>query len=228
MNINHSARRINALAQQLGAHRYLEIGVAAATTFRDIKISERTAVDPNFLFDPNELANEFTRLMPITSDEFFATESIFPPYDIVFIDGLHNFEQVVRDFSNAILRTHRQSVIILDDTIPGDVYSSFQDYRDTMRHRQAAGIDEGSWHGDVFKTVFYLHDFWPSLAYLTIPDSPQTLVWRSNRSGRQPLYNDLERVSRMSYFDLRDHMDVMQLAAEDEAIARCISEIKSL
>jgi len=226
--VNHSARRINSLAKQLGARRYLEVGVSAGATFRDVEIAERTGVDPNFLFDTNTLANEFTRLVRSTSDEFFVTEPLFPPYDVIFIDGLHKFEQVVRDLSNALIRTHRHSVIILDDTIAGDVYSAIPDQEAALRYRRAAGIGSSAWNGDVFKTVFYIHDFWPSLNYRTIGGSPQTLVWRGNGMRRPPLFDDLERISRLTYFDLQENYGVLQLATEEEAIALCAAEVNIL
>ena len=228
--MNHSARRLNALAAQLGARRYLEIGVNNGVTFRDVEIAERTGVDPKFLFDTSELVNDFTRLIPTTSDEFFASEPLFPPYDLVFIDGLHTFEQVVRDFSNTLLRTHRQSAVMLDDTIPNDVYSAIPDQHAALRHRTATGSNDGSWMGDVFKTVFYIHDFWPSLNYRTIIGSgnPQTLVWRANHMRRQPVFNSLERISRLTYFDLQEHLEVLQTSTEDEAISLCVTESKTL
>ena len=228
--MNHSARRANALAKQLGARRYLEIGVNTGETFHDIGIAERTGVDPVFAFDTQEAANEFTRFVESTSDEFFVGEPIFPPYDLVFIDGLHSFAQVVRDFSNSLLRTHRRAAIMLDDTIPSDVYSALPDVQAAFRHRQAAGSDDQSWHGDVFKTVFYIHDFWPGLNYRTIvgADNPQTLVWRANGVHRPPLFNDLERISRLTWFDLQEHFTAMQTADEDEAIALCVAETRDL
>lgn len=228
--MNFSARRINALALKLGSRRYLEIGVSSGATFRDVQVLERTGVDPAFAFDTNEIAGELTRLVPQTSDEFFAVEPQFPPYDIIFIDGLHTFEQVVRDFSNALLRSHRHSVLILDDTVPNDVYSAIPDHRATFRYRKAAGIEDGSWHGDVFKSVFYIHDFWPSLNYRTISGSgnPQTLVWRANGMRRRPLFNNLERISRLTYFDLQEHIGVLQMVGEDDAIAACVAEVELL
>jgi hypothetical protein len=228
--VNHSARRVNALGKQLNAKRYLEIGVNKGETFHNVEIAERTGVDPNFLFDTKEKSNEFTRFVANTSDKFFSTEPLFPPYDVVFIDGLHTFEQVVRDFSNVLLRIHRQSVIIIDDTLPNDVYSTIPDFGSALRHRKAAGGESGSWHGDVFKTVFYIHDFWPSLNYRTITGSgnPQTLVWRTNGIDRPPLFNSLEQISRLTYFDLQDHLEVLQIVSEAEAIDLCIAEIKAL
>jgi hypothetical protein len=228
--MNWSARRVNALARQLGGRRYLEIGVSWGETFRDVEVTERTGVDPEFRLDTRELSNEFTRFSEKTSDDFFNSEPLFPPYDVIFIDGQHAFAQVCRDFSNSLLRTHRRSAVLLDDTLPNDVYSTLDNPTDAVRYRRATGDLDGSWHGDVFKAVFYIHDFWPGLNYRTIIGSgnPQTLVWRAGGVHRAPLFNDLERISRLTYFDLQEHLDVLQMVPEDEAIALCVTEIQAL
>jgi hypothetical protein len=228
--MNHSARRANKLAKHLGARRYLEIGVNTGAKFLKIEIEERTGVDPRFAFDFEQSINERTRLIPLTSDRFFATEPLLPPYDMVFIDGLHTFEQVVRDFANTLLRTHSRSVVVLDDTFPSDVYSALRDPNASVRFRKAAGGDGHAWSGDVFKIVFYIHDFWPSLNYRTITGSgtAQTLVWRANGIVRPPLFNNLERISRLTYFDLHEHSSVLQPASEDDAIALCAEQLKAL
>ena len=57
-------------------------------------------------------------------------------YDLVLIDGMHTFEQVVRDLSNVLLRTHQRSVIILDDTVPDDVYSAVKDGAASYEYRK--------------------------------------------------------------------------------------------
>jgi Methyltransferase domain len=225
--LNHSARRINALAAHLNAKRYLEIGVSTGTTFQDVAIAERTGADPAFAFDIHSLTNETTRLLPQTSDSFFATEPMSSLFDIVFIDGLHTFEQVVRDFSNAILHTHSRSVIVIDDTLPDDVYSAHPDLDAIGRYRRSIGSGAAAWHGDVFKIIFYVHDFWPGLNYRTIVKSgnPQTLVWRAKAKERTPLYNNLEKISRLTYFDLLDHMTVLQPADEEEAINLALAQL---
>lgn len=225
--MNHSARRVNALGKNLGARRYLEIGVSHGETFRDVEILEKTGVDPHFAFNTEELASDLNRFVTSTSDKFFELEPLLPAYDIVFIDGLHSFEQVVRDLSNSLIRTHAKSVLILDDTFPNDVYSALPDHAASIHFRKAAGSDCDSWHGDVFKTVFYIHDFWPSLNYRTISESgnPQTLVWRSNRGARQPVLNSFEKISRLSYFDLQNFYEILQMVSEETAISLCTAEI---
>jgi hypothetical protein len=133
------------------------------------------------------------------------------------------FEQVVRDLTNALAWTHRRSVMLLDDTVPSDVYSALPVQRDALRFRQEAGGKGGAWHGDVFKAVFLIHDFFPFLDYRTIsgPDNPQTLCWRAPGAARKPVFNSLERISRLTWFDLRNHQDVMRMASEQEAIDLC-------
>jgi hypothetical protein len=228
--VHHSARRLNTLAHKLNLCRYLEIGVSSGGTFRDIEIAERTGVDPHFQFDTSEVVNESTFCIEKTSDNFFADILVTPTWDAVFIDGLHTFEQVVRDFNNTILRTHPRSVILLDDTWPSDIYSAHPDASAALRLRREAGNDSPAWHGDVYKIVYYIHDFWPSLNYRTITQSGniQTLVWRGNSGNRRPLFNSLERISRLSYFDMQANLSVMRPTDEDEAIDLCVREVMAL
>ncbi|HWT09890.1 MAG TPA: class I SAM-dependent methyltransferase [Roseomonas sp.] len=225
---NHSARRINALAHRLGARRYLEIGVNAGQTFRDVEIAERVGVDPDFRFDTAELADATTRLHAMESDTWFASVGGASPFDIAFIDGLHVFEQVVRDLTNTLARTGWRSAILIDDTVPVDVFSSLPSHRDAIRFRRQSGGANAQWHGDVFKIIFLIHDFFPFLDYRTIVGSgnPQTLVWRAAGLARRPVFNDVERISRLDWFALQAHPDVMQTAAEAEAIDLCVRAIE--
>lgn len=225
----HSARRINALARRLGARRYLEIGVSKGNTFRAIEVAERTGVDPNFGFDTAEVANATTHLHAMRSDAWFAETSAGTSFDIVFIDGLHVFEQVVRDLTNTLARTSWRSAILIDDTVPVDVFSSLTSQRDAVRLREAFGGKSGAaWHGDVFKIVFLIHDFFPFLDYRTITGSgnPQTLVWRSGGITRKPLFDNVERISRLDWFALQTHADILQTTTEDEAIDLCVRAIE--
>jgi hypothetical protein len=226
--MSYTARRINALAQKLSAQTYLEIGVDKGLTFTAINVPERTAVDPEFRFDTTPLTNDKTHFHQQSSDQFFAMNEALGAFDLIFIDGLHHFEQVVRDLSNALMHSHAGSVIILDDTKPNDVYSAIPSANDTMKFRRLAGIEDFSWHGDVYKIVFYIHDFWPSLNYRTIVGSgnPQTLVWRSRSFERKPRLNSFEAISRLSYFQLIDNIDALREGDEASIIAEVTAELK--
>jgi hypothetical protein len=225
--LHWSPRRINTIAESIGARRYLEIGVSHGDTFLNINIPDKTAVDPAFAFDVQSYSNEKTVFYFGTSDEFFSGGRTIEPFDIVFIDGLHRFEQVVRDFNNAILFTHKKSVILIDDTIPNDVFSAIPDQEDALSFRRMTGDTSSAWHGDVYKIVFYIHDFWLNLRYFTISEggNPQTLVWRSHGADRIPVLDSLEQISRLSYFDLKRFEHVMRSSDEESAIASCIADI---
>lgn len=223
----HTARRVNALAPLIGARRYLEIGVQRGNTFRDIAIPERVGVDPRFAFDTTAVVNETTALHAMTSDNFFASEAGTRLFDIVFIDGLHVFEQVVRDLTNTIAWTDWHSAILIDDTVPNDVYSAHPSQAEALRLRREAGARGAAWHGDVFKIAFLIHDFFPFLDYRTIIGSgnPQTLAWRTAGLARKPVFNSLERISRLTWFDLQAHGDILRKASEQEAIDLCAETI---
>ena|ERR1700722_10195988 len=225
--MNHSARRINALATGLSAQHYLEIGVDAGQTLCDVCIAERTAVDPHFRFDIGPFVNARTHFHEEPSDAYFADLKEDSVFDILFIDGLHVFEQVVRDFSNAVAHSHRSSVIVLDDTQPNDIYSAIPNVEEAFKFRALAGLSDRSWHGDVFKAVFYIHDFWPALNYRTIVGSgnPQTFIWRSNSFRRKPRFNSLEAISRLTYFQMIDNTDVFRACDEESAIKEVLKEL---
>ena len=153
------------------------------------------------------------------SDAYFATcREIF---DIVFLDGLHVFAQTFRDFCNTLLVTHERSLIVIDDTVPDDIYSSWPHPREAQAFRRQAGGVGGSWHGDIFKMVFAIHDFFPRLSFCTIgtEGNPQTLVWREPRQDFRPRFNSLETVSRMSWFEMRRNFELMRVMPEAEALA---------
>ncbi len=228
--LNHSARRIETLTEFLRPQTYLEIGVNKGQTFFQVSIPQKTAVDPNFLFDVAAVTDENITFKGVISDEFFSTLPITQKYDVVFLDGLHTFEQTYRDLCNSLLHSHERTIFLIDDTKPIDVYSSISCQDKAFKYRKQAGGSGMAWHGDVFKTIFALHDFHPGLNYRTIINSgnPQTLVWRSNNGWRQPLFNSLETISRLTYFDLLDHMDILRNCSEEEAIVLCLSELANI
>jgi hypothetical protein len=223
-----SARRINQLGAALSATRYLEIGVANGVTFRQVESPERTGVDPRFRFQTSRFEAPGVRFAEVTSDQFFAASDRDEAWDIVFIDGLHVFEQTYRDLCNTLLHTGPRAAILIDDTWPSDIFSTLRDQSAAYMQREAAKGASASraWHGDVFKVVFAIHEFHTALDFATIAqgDHPQTLVWRSN-DGRTPLGLSFEDISRLTYFDFLEHAAVFRPVSESEAIARCLSAL---
>ncbi len=222
-----SARRINRLATSLGAKRYLEIGAAQGSTLLNVEIGERVGVDPNPDFDADPAAQGVTRIKRMTSDEYFMVLENDEIFDLIFIDGLHTFEQAYRDFCGSLLHAHARTVILIGDTKPADVFSSLATHERAKTFREANGSSGVAWQGDVFKVVFALHDFHLGLNYRTIVGSgdTQTLVWRSTAGLRKPHFNSLEAISRLTYFDLLDHLSHLRECTEDEAIGLCLRDL---
>jgi hypothetical protein len=159
--------------------------------------------------------------------ELFGDKPLVGPRDIVLIDGSRTFADISRDLNNAILHSHRQSVIVIVDILPNEVYSTAKDRKTADRTRIFDHIPPGRWHGDAFKTLFYLNDFWPNINYRTIDCDGRhlTIAWQVVGMGRAPAFGNLEKIDRLTYFDLKDHPEVIRHASEDEVVALYLNEI---
>lgn len=110
---------------------YLEIGCDKNQVFDIINVELKEGVDPN---------RGGTQRM--TSDEFFEKDS--RTWDLIFIDGLHTYEQVARDVENAIARLNINGTIVIHDMLP-------------VRESQATALPtEKYWLGDVWRLAFDL------------------------------------------------------------------------
>ena len=217
---NHSARRINVLAEKLGAKSYLEIGVYEGETFRAVRIERLVGVDKQFRFDTKTCDPDTTRLFQMTSDEYFVKEARNDIFDIIFVDALHTFEQCLRDCNNALMVSHARTVWVIDDTVPSDVYSAWPVAAEAVQRRKEAGIESAAWHGDVYKVIFAIHDFFPLLSFATITTggNPQTVVWREPRGNFKQRYGSLETISRLSWFEFRREFALLNPVEEEAGL----------
>ncbi len=177
-----STRRINRLVSGLGVEsNYLEIGVRCGGTFENVLASKRTGVEPYPVFDPEHLPSG-TRMFVMTSDEFFARLDPGTRFDVVFVDGLHHYEQAYRDTINAMRHLSSRGLLLLDDVVPSDELSAHRDLDEAMRLQRVAGVDRPLWHGDVYRAVCVLLDHHPDLCVRTIVGSgnPQALIWSAH------------------------------------------------
>lgn len=216
--------RIKYISSIYDVKRYLEIGVCNGDTFLPVSAPCKVAVDPDFRFDYKSYQNASTFFYNITSDDFFAQisnsgqeyqgliKAAGEPmqFDLIFIDGLHTFEQSFRDFENSLSFAHDKTVWLIDDTVPCDPYSSFNDFAASLEIRKMAGLSDSPWHGDVYKTVFAIHDKYPEYSYCTLMgDNPQTVVWKSGDTGRKPRFSGLDDIARLNYFDIFKYADLL-------------------
>jgi hypothetical protein len=214
-----SSKRINAFAERLDLKRYLEIGVSQGRTFLNVNIPERDGVDPKFLFDYTDLQTPDVRFQEMTSDQFF-TEQAHGTYDLIFIDGLHTFQQTFRDFCASLSFAHPKTLWIIDDTMPTDIFSAHPDVNTAIGTRRLHGKDTHDWHGDVYRIVPAIHDFFPQFSYVTATSgrNPQTLLWMEPRAGFAPRFNQLEKIERLDYFEFLELRDLFNTEDDDDAV----------
>lgn len=84
---------------------YLEIGCDTDLVFKKISINEKVGVDP--------ISGGTIR---DTSDNFFKYNK--SKFDIIFIDGLHEYNQVKKDIKNSLNVLNDNGVIFLHDCMP--------------------------------------------------------------------------------------------------------------
>jgi hypothetical protein len=120
-----------------------------------------------------------TRLLALESDVFFDsgradTELGGQAIDLAFVDGLHHFEQALRDLAHVEQRARPDSVMLLHDCLPLDAATS-------SRARRT-----GFWSGDVWKILPVLAEHRPDLDVFVIPAYPTGLavVTRLDPSSR--------------------------------------------
>ena len=109
---------------------FLEIGTDKGEAFNAINVDKKVSVDPN-------RSTNATHYM--TSDEYFAQTD--DKFDIIFIDGLHEYSQVDRDIKNALKHLNDHGVIIMHDCHPNS----------EACQRHCSHYPGGEWTGDCWK-----------------------------------------------------------------------------
>lgn len=157
-----------AVHDQLRPKTYLEIGVRFAETLRLAHAAERAVgIDPRP--KPKRALKSNTRLFAELSDDFFAQHTLEEVFggqrvDLAFIDGMHLFEYVLRDFANVERWCHRGSTIVLHDCLPVAPITAARDRATRF------------WVGDTWKALECLLAHRKDLTIRVIPAYPSGLV----------------------------------------------------
>lgn len=131
---------INALGAALGRPwSYLEIGCQTGACARQVRAQSKWGVDPNPI---GTCVRHYTKFHTMGSDEFFALPR--PQFDVIFIDGLHEAEQVLRDVDNALSVLAPGGAIVMHDCNPA------------QEIHQRVPRESGVWNGDTWKAMVAL------------------------------------------------------------------------
>jgi hypothetical protein len=153
---------VQTLLDASSAPNYLEIGVERGWCFSGIRAKRKIAVDPELKLSPrrrrrSELGATHTHFFEQPSDDFFAQQHELlaaNPIDVALIDGLHTFEQTLRDIENVLKHLRRNGTIVVHDCNPkqasvGYPAANYAEFRRAYPWRLA-------WSGDVWKAVALL------------------------------------------------------------------------
>tara|TARA_B100001057_G_scaffold476445_1_gene544435 strand:- start:56 stop:328 length:273 start_codon:yes stop_codon:yes gene_type:complete len=77
------------------------------------------------------------------------------------------------------------------------------------------------WHGDVFKIIPAIREYFPTLDFVTIiqQGNPQTIAWFAQNKSFQPLDYNLEAVSRFEFLDIDKNQSIFNFKKEDDAFS---------
>ncbi len=209
---------------------YLEIGVNQGETFNALAARRKVGVDPKFLFPVRNAVTplQTTECFEMTSDAYFARpQSGAARFDVIFIDGLHVFEQALRDLMNAAAMLKPLGVIVVDDVIPNSYHASLPDLNDTVTVRDFLGaaqpelLRDGSWMGDAFKIPFFVQSFMQQYSYATVQENHgQFVMWHQPRRADEVGRLGVEAVARLEFrnvvtdrgtFNLRPLADIVEM-----------------
>jgi hypothetical protein len=197
------------------ALRYLEIGVNNGDNFFPIEISQKTAVDPSFAFssarqtewEAKNPANMAAKYITATSDDFFAKADAVDGFDVVFIDGLHTYEQSLQDVLNSLDKLNDNGVIVMHDCKPPHVAAAYpaaslQAAEDAQKDEatKVPGWD-GIWCGDVWKTICHLRSHRQDLRVFVLDcDFGLGIVMKGKPDNNLDLSTD--QLNAMTYEDI--------------------------
>jgi len=146
---------------------YLEIGVETGQSIALVRPETRAiGIDP----EPKitEVLAPGTSIRATTSDAYFAAHDVRAefgglPIDLAFIDGMHQFEFALRDFTNIERCCSSRSTILIHDCYPLSRHTAERDRRTSF------------WSGDIWRLILLLRKYRPDLSVKVIGTAPTGL-----------------------------------------------------
>ncbi len=196
-----------ALSRKRQSRNYLEVGVHFGDALAGIACDTAVGVDPDYRLQEDVTGNKRrTLLHRCTSDRFFAETDVRAlvggGIDLAFLDGLHQFEFLLRDVYNTEAVSDRNGLIALHDCMPLNVEM-------TTRDPAAARTDpfHAMWTGDVWKLVPILKAYRPDLDVVLVDCPPTGLVCITGLDPDSRVLSERYREIVQAYRDVPDPSD---------------------
>lgn len=211
---------VQMVINKLSAKTYLEIGVDQGRLYEIVHGPLKIGVDP-VLPAPKvaKLLDEKNLYVQKTSDDFFREDA--PKIlgnrkiDVAFIDGLHEYKQVLKDIENTLHYLSDNGVIILHDCNPWSRAAAIPAFSMPEAKERALALNysewDGGWTGDVWKSVVTLRSRELPLEIFVLDADCGLGVIRKRKEKKRDIsitapenmeYADLEK-NKISYLNLK-------------------------
>ena len=171
---------------------YLEIGCDRDENFSKIKIENKTGVDP--------LQGGTLRM---TSDNFFIKNN--KNFDLIFLDGLHTYEQTIKDINNSLKILNKDGVIIIHDCLPKKIWN------------QIVPRIYGHWNGDVWKAIVHSRTYSSADTYTCIADHGLGIIFKRKNRNQLDLKKNFKDLKFSDYYE--NHKEFMNLISHEELLS---------
>ena len=174
---------IQKIINQNNFKKYLEIGCDQDENFSKIRVENKVGVDP--------LRGGTIRS---TSDEFFKSNN--DKFDIIFLDGLHTYNQTIKDINNSLEHLNSNGIIIIHDCLPKKIWN------------QIVPRMYGHWNGDVWKAIVESRTLSNIDTYTCVADHGLGVIFkRKNRNLLNLKINNFEKLKFSEYY--KNHKEFM-------------------
>ena len=180
---NYPARYeiLNKIIQKKKFKDYLEIGCFKDENFNKIIINNKIGVDP---YSGGTLR--------MTSDDFFKNNN--KSFDLIFIDGLHVYEQVKKDIINSLNFLKEGGIILCHDCLPRKIW-----YQTPKRMSY-------TWNGDVWKSIVEFRTKENVDVYTMIADEGLGVIFKRQNQNLLKLNNmNFKNLKFKDYYTNHEH-----------------------
>ena len=171
---------------------YLEIGTFDDELFSFIKCKNKIGVDPS---------SGGTHRM--TSDAFFSKND--QRFDCIFIDGLHHYNQVIKDIRNSLATLNDDGIILMHDCLPVSLGA------------QSVPRTEVNWNGDVWKAFVEQRTNISLDCYTCYADHGiGVILKRKNRSPLNIINKNFKKLKFLDFYN--NHNELMNIIEYDDLL----------
>lgn len=172
--------------------KYLEIGVDQNQVFNSIplKSSKKFGVDP---FRGGNYR--------MTSDEFFEKYNHLK-FNVIFIDGLHEYEQCQKDCLNSIKSLEDGGIILFHDFLPRSPFE------ENLTRKQSV------WTGDVWKVAVELNNS-ENVDFRIVNIDHGIGILKINKNFR---YNKMYNLKNENFFNFLEYKKKLPIISSDQGL----------